>query len=120
MKILGLNDSSFMQAYIPFVHCFRDGDTNYLEAIVKVSTGEIIEVEQKKESDVALYVNLNVLPSDSTLVDKTFQLIYIEPIPLDPESEVIDPDLNVIVDVITLSANPQEAGSAIVRYADIP
>ena len=120
MKILGLNDSSFMQAYIPFVHCFRDGDTNYLEAIVKVSTGEKIEVEQKKESEVVLQINFNVVPSDSMLVDKTFQLIYIEPIALDPKSEVIDPDLNVIVYVITLSANPDASVSATVRYKDIP
>jgi len=119
MKILGLNDPRFMQAYIPFVHCFKDGDTSYLEVIVKVKTGEQIDVKQKLEIGVALYINLHVVPSDSTLIDKTFQLIYIEPIALDPKSEVIDPDLNVIVKVYP-AGNPDASGSATVRYKDIP
>lgn len=120
MKILDFNDSTFAQTYIPFVHCFKDDGTCYLEVLVKVKTGETIQVLQQQENpDEPLYVHLIVIPSDSVVVDTAFQLIYIEPLPLNPKPEIIGIELSVIIQVETPELNPQDGGTAIVRYRDI-
>jgi hypothetical protein len=117
MKITGTVDHSEVSFYQPFVHFYSDEDGHdYVEALVRVKPDETLESIAKMPVLDTLIVIINInkelsqAPSNSTP-----KIVYSNPILL-PEIE--DPDLKVIV--IVVYDDPEEGGTATVRYRDIP
>ncbi len=111
MKINGTDDLSNVKLYDPFVHFFSEDGNNYVEVLVMVPQTSSLQSAVKEKKGDTLIVVVNVQEGSPTTENK---IIYSNRISL-PGNE--SPDVQVIIMVV--HGDPEEGGTAIVRYRDI-